>query len=568
MKLHLADNLALPIEAVTQTFAILAKRGMGKSYAGAVIAEEMLKADQPVIIIDPTGAHWGLRAAANKKDPGFPVVVFGGEHGDLPLEEHAGEIIAKAIVDNRFPAVIDLSLFRKGQVTRFMGAFAEALYRLNRQALHLIVDEADAIAPQRPFGEEARTLGAMEDIVRRGRIRGIGCTLITQRPSVLNKNVLTQTESLFVFRMTHPRDIDAMMEWVGVHATDEEAEKVRADLPIMPVGTCWFWSPGWMNTLKKIAIRARETFDSSATPKPGEHVKAPKELAAVDLTKLGDKIQEAARQAKENDPRELKRRLAELEKQLKGRPVEIAEPVEVRVEVPVLKNGQLDRTEKILARVEKWGTEALAEVAELRRLILPAVAVGVGRAVGVLPKPIAKPAPAQPRPAPQPRPTPRQATEAHGEVGSGGLQRMLIALAQRANGLSAKQLGVRAGMSSSSGTFGTYLGKARAAGWIDGGRDLMRITTQGLEALGAYEPLPTGGDLLAYWLRELGDSGAARMLEAAASAYPRSLSKEQLAEASGMSASSGTFGTYLGKLRTLELIEGRGELRASEELFQ
>jgi DNA helicase HerA-like ATPase len=81
---------------------------------------------------------------------------------------------------------------------RFMVAFAETLYRLNREAVHLFVDEADAFAPQaRNYGgDENRMLGAMEDIVRRGRKRGIGCTLITQRPAVLNKNVLTQCEVL------------------------------------------------------------------------------------------------------------------------------------------------------------------------------------------------------------------------------------------------------------------------------------------------------------------------------------------------------------------------------------
>jgi DNA helicase HerA-like ATPase len=138
----------------------------------------------------------------------------------VPLEESAGEVVAQAIVENRFPAVVDLSLFRKGQMIRFMTTFAETLYRLNREAVHLFVDEADAVAPQAKNygGDENRMLGAMEDIVRRGRKRGIGCTLITQRPAVLNKNVLTQCEVLLSLRLVHPKDIDAIEEWVNVHA--------------------------------------------------------------------------------------------------------------------------------------------------------------------------------------------------------------------------------------------------------------------------------------------------------------------------------------------------------------
>jgi DNA helicase HerA-like ATPase len=60
----------------------------------------------------------------------------------------------------------------------------------------LVIDEADAIAPQKPQKGEERMLGAAEDIVRRGGQRGIGCVLVTQRSAVLNKNVLTQAQIL------------------------------------------------------------------------------------------------------------------------------------------------------------------------------------------------------------------------------------------------------------------------------------------------------------------------------------------------------------------------------------
>jgi hypothetical protein len=43
-RLNLAEGLSLPLDAVTETFAILAKRGVGKTYTGAVLAEEMVGA--------------------------------------------------------------------------------------------------------------------------------------------------------------------------------------------------------------------------------------------------------------------------------------------------------------------------------------------------------------------------------------------------------------------------------------------------------------------------------------------------------------------------------------------
>lgn len=128
-------------------------------------------------------------------------------------------------VTDRFSCILDLSLFRKAQAHRFLAPFLETLYRQNQEPLNLFTDEADFYAPQKPFGDEARTLGAMSDVVRRGRIRGIGCTLITQRPAVLSKDVLTQCEVLTSLRIVHHRDIAAIREWVDVHGDPAQEQK-------------------------------------------------------------------------------------------------------------------------------------------------------------------------------------------------------------------------------------------------------------------------------------------------------------------------------------------------------
>jgi DNA helicase HerA-like ATPase len=47
--LRLSHDFSIPAEAVTQTFAILAKRGVGKTYTAAVMTEEFLKLHLPVV---------------------------------------------------------------------------------------------------------------------------------------------------------------------------------------------------------------------------------------------------------------------------------------------------------------------------------------------------------------------------------------------------------------------------------------------------------------------------------------------------------------------------------------
>lgn len=319
--LKISKEISLPIDIVTQTVAILAKRRAGKSYTMRKLTEELIKADQQIVIVDPKGDQWGIRSSSDGKKPGFPIVILGGEHGDAPLEPSAGEVVAKLVVEERVSILLDLSVFRKHEIATFMAIFLETLYRLKAQEAYrtpvmLIIDEADAIAPQKPQKGEERMLGAAEDIVRRGGQRGIGCALITQRSAVLNKNVLTQAQMLIVLRTIAPQDLAAMKAWIDVHGSIEEGKMLMESLPSLPIGDAWFWSPGWP-TEEGIFARSHvlpiETFDSGATPKPGEKKVVPKNLADVDLDALKKQMAATIEKAKGDDPKLLKKKIAELE---------------------------------------------------------------------------------------------------------------------------------------------------------------------------------------------------------------------------------------------------------------
>jgi putative protein kinase ArgK-like GTPase of G3E family len=52
----LSEDLELPEEAVTQTFGILGKRGVGKTYTVSVLGEELLQVGAQLIAIDPLWA--------------------------------------------------------------------------------------------------------------------------------------------------------------------------------------------------------------------------------------------------------------------------------------------------------------------------------------------------------------------------------------------------------------------------------------------------------------------------------------------------------------------------------
>lgn len=565
MNLKISNDLELPIEAVTQTFGILAKRGAGKTYTGCVMVEEMLISNQQVIIADPIGVWWGLRSSADGKSPGFPIVVFGGEHGDIPLEENAGEIVAQAIIENGFSAVIDLSLFRKAAQNRFMLAFAETLYRLNRKPLHLVVDEADEFAPQRPLHGNERLLGAFEDIVRRGRARGLGVTLITQRAAVLNKNVLTQIEVLVVLRTISPQDREAIEAWTEVHGTPQQLEQLSETMASLPIGTAWFWSPGWLDVFQKIKVRKKITFDSSATPKVGEVVVKPRALAEVNLEKLGAQIKATADNAKANDPAELKREIARLKKEAAVAPAK----VETK-EVPALTDAERKRLTKLIETFEGFIRDLNAVNAILA--ITSGVKEQVNNEVKFLHDLLAGKLLAQPQRVinkPMKYLTGPGITKlvpvqnGNPELSAGG-RKVLIAAAQYPDGVSRETLKVLTGYRATS--LYEYSRMITAQGYVEQRGDLLVPTEAGIAALGNdYEQLPTGDALVQHWRGRL-SGGELKIFELViANTYP--VSREQIMDATGFKATSTYEYTRMLKARRIVVDSGTG-LIAAKEFFK
>src|ERR1700733_4864733 len=272
-----SDSIELPVAgilsaaALDERLAIVGTSGSGKTYAAKGLVEHLLSASARVCVVDPLGVWWGLRSSADGATAGYPVVVFGGRHADVALDESMGAALVRLIGTRPLACVVDLSeLGSAAARRRFMTAFAEALYETNREPLHLVLDEADLWSPQRPLPEANTLLGRIEEIVRRGRVRGFIPWLITQRPAVVHKDVLSQADILIAMKLTSSQDRDAVGGWI-------EGQADRAE------GYIWAPSDG---VLARIAFPAIRTYDSSRTPKRGERIATPRTMAEVDISAI------------------------------------------------------------------------------------------------------------------------------------------------------------------------------------------------------------------------------------------------------------------------------------------
>lgn len=355
MTLHVGQGktLELPIDAVTETFAILGIRGSGKTNTAGVIAEELLANGQQVVVVDPTDSWWGLKSSADGKSAGYPVVIMGGKKGDIPLAAGDGKAIADFVVSRRASVVLSTRHFEsRADARRFITDFMRRLYHLkgqetNPSPLMVLIDECSIFVPQRVMGEDAPCVGSIQVIARQGRSSGLGIGLIDQRGASVNKDVLSMVEVLICHRTTSPQDRKALRAWIEQHDADDRGAQFLADLATLPRGTAWVWSPGLLDVFKKVAVRQRRTFDSSRTPKAGERVIAPSVVAPVDLDELRASLAATVEKAKADDPKELRKEIVTLKRQLANPAAKAEQRI---VEKPVIDQGAIDRAVKLAQR--------------------------------------------------------------------------------------------------------------------------------------------------------------------------------------------------------------------------
>lgn len=590
MKLHIAENLWLPVDAVTQRLAFLGRTGSGKTYAAQRAAEEMIRANGQVVILDPVGVWYSLRIAADGKSPGIPIPVFGGLHGDVPLEATAGGLIADLVVDRGISAVIDVSQFEfDTDKNRFAAAFAARFFFRKKaapSAVMFLIEECQEFIPENPGKGEPLMLHHFTRLVKIGRNFGIGIGLISQRPQEVSKKVLNMTECLFAFQMTGPHERKAVKLWVA----DKGGEVDIVDLlPKLEVGQCHVWSPQWLKISETVRISPKWTFNASSAPAVGAAKRTePKPLEAADLDALRQSMAATIERAKAEDPKELRKRIAELERDLKKKPAPAAAPSPAktqRVEVPVLKDAQVKRLETVVQKLQR-ATEPVLELGREISGILLNLAAKQERLDSPPPPPNPRVVRGTPDfigdrhqttqshqtiPARPPR-EPRPQTSADGSV-TRPQQRILDGLAWLESiGLGTGNrniVGFLGDASPKSSAFMNNLSALRTLGLLDYPTPGdVRLTDAGRSAAAAQDSPLSSQDLHAKIFEKL-PNPQCRILKVLIAHRGSALSREAVAQKAGASPASSAFMNNLSALRSLGLLDypQQGYVRAEEILF-
>lgn len=619
--LNISKDLSLPEDAVTSTLLVYGGKGMGKTNFGAVLVEELSHSGLRWSVLDPMGVWFGIRHSIDGKGRGVECLILGGPHGDIPIEPTGGAIVADLVADENVNVVIDFS--RKpngeswgvGEKIRFVGDYGKQLFRRQgslidgrrREPLFQMIDEAARFMPQMIRAGEpqlAMCLSTWATIVEEGRNIGLGVGLLTQRSARLNKDVAELADIMLAFRTVGPNSITAVMDWLGEHVPKERIKNMIQELRALPVGSALVVSPGWLHieVEKVIRIRARQTFDSSATPKPGERSRQVSGKGATpDLAKYAERMKDTIERIKTEDPRALKQRIADLEKQLSVKPATVASapaPVslkpdpaaldkiraELLTDVSALMHGQGIIWSKKLRAIadyltaeavtaenpDSWNLEKIPakQQKSLRDLQMVANSEDSRRPQAVSRVQMQNPHPSKAKDLPE---APRGVS---GDSLPGPQQRLVNAIAWfESIGVQTPEqpaVAFLAGYSFTSSSFSvpkSWLNSRGLVEYVDRGNRIA-LTDSGRAFANVTNVPPTNEALHSAIMAKLGGPER-RLLEPLLKAYPKSLDNDSLAGEAGYSVSSSSFSVPRSRLKTFGLIEypQPGLARAKDLLF-
>jgi len=204
-------------ELVTGRTCIIAQSGAGKSWTIAVLCEQLCRYHIGFCIIDTEGEYFSLKDR-------FDLTWIGADDEcdyDIERIDNLKEILRDSI-HSGIPVIYDVS---EVEMTEKVSRLADILYDLateERKPYLLIVEEADKFIPQ-----SRDSIKKIEEISRRGRKRGLGLMVATQRPAIVTKNVLSQCNNQIIGKLSIENDLKAVDLFFGSKREVEELSSLN-----------------------------------------------------------------------------------------------------------------------------------------------------------------------------------------------------------------------------------------------------------------------------------------------------------------------------------------------------
>ncbi|GHA37690.1 ATP-binding protein [Devosia pacifica] len=272
-------------ELLATRLLVQGNSGSGKSH----LLRRLLEQSAPWVqqcVIDPEGDFVTL---ADK---------FGHVVVDAARTEHELTRIAGRIREHRVSVVLDLEGLEVDQQMRAAAAFLGGLFDADRDFWYpvlVVVDEAQLFAPAAAgdVSDEARklSLGAMTNLMCRGRKRGLAGVIATQRLAKLAKNVAAEASNFLMGRTFLDIDMARAADLLGMDR--RQAEQFRD----LERGRFIALGPALSRRPLPITIGPVETAARSTSPKLTPLPEAPEDAESLLFAPIAEPVRRTPRPA-------------------------------------------------------------------------------------------------------------------------------------------------------------------------------------------------------------------------------------------------------------------------------
>ena len=235
-------------------------------------------------------------------DPEGDFISLGARYGHLVVDAARTEAeltrIAGRIRQHRVSAVLNLEGLDVEQQMRCAAAFLGGLFEAERDYWYpvlVVVDEAQLFAPAvaGEVSDEARklSLGAMTNLMCRGRKRGLAGIIATQRLAKLAKNVAAEASNFLMGRTFLDIDMARAADLLGMDRRQAEMFRDLARGHFVALG------PALSRRPLPVTIGAVETSAQSANPKLKPLPDAPADVESLIFTATPEELARPVRRA-------------------------------------------------------------------------------------------------------------------------------------------------------------------------------------------------------------------------------------------------------------------------------
>ncbi len=238
----IGSNFGFPLDIAYEKIFIGGKTGSGKSYSAGVFMEELARHGIQFVCFDALDAHSGIDALPNVESIS-------------PKEEETVNLVklVEKLKTGNSSLVINLINLRLDSQQKLIGDYCENLLAEDfaGKPVMTILEECQDFVPQMGKPE---SFAPIVRLCKLGRGKGLGATLISQRPAAIHKEALSQVSTYMVHNVINTKDLEALKNQLSFGTDKETIKKILSGISYAGPGEMVCFSPKYFKDVGYIKV--------------------------------------------------------------------------------------------------------------------------------------------------------------------------------------------------------------------------------------------------------------------------------------------------------------------------